>query len=764
MSGAATGGSARADLLLEIGCEEIPARMLESASADFEAIVTRVLTEAGLPFDPAQRFATPRRLAVLFPAVGHRQPDREEDLTGPPAKAAFGPDGAPTKAALAFAQKAGIEPRELTVVSTPKGDYLSARRRVAGRSAAEILGGALPALVAAMSFPKSMRWGDGRRRFVRPVHWVVALHGEEVVPLEILGVRSGRTSGGHRALGARRIELARPADYEARLAAEGIVAGRASRRRQLETRLSALAAHEGVTVVSDEPLAEEVADLVEHPGAVLGSFAPEFLELPRAVLTTTLRHHQKAFSTASAGGALSNRFLSVADRKDDPDGHIRSGNEWVVTGRLEDARFFYREDLKTPLPARLQKLGAITFHAKAGSYLEKTERVRALAAALARRVEAAGGPAADRGALDEAARLAKCDLTTGLVGEFPELQGIAGGIYVASLATDARSAAPVAAAVADHYRPSGAGDDLPRTLEGQILALADKLDTLVVLGAVLGLPKGSRDPYGLRRAGGGIVRLAAEAPLPLSLDDLTKGAPVNVGAGATATVAVAAGSDVTGFLLERFSHWLKEGQGARYDTINAVLRRRPQNGGAPPAATDGAGAGTEAASEDGLPDPLVLAEPLPRLVQKIAALERVRETPDIAALVEIHKRCRNIDAQARRVDERAVLPAGSREDPEENPASDALQAGLDTAGAAVARALQRDAYAEALQELSALRAALSRFFDHALVMHPDPVRRRQRLGLVRRTADLIEQVADLKQIAISREEMQERLGRGTGPS
>ena len=750
------GGSGRADLLIEIGCEEIPARMLEGASADFEAIVARVLSEGALAFEAPRRFATPRRLAVLFPSVQLRQEDREEELTGPPVKAAYGPEGQPTKAAHAFAQKAGVAVGALAVVTTPKGEYLSARRCVAGRGAGEVLASGLPAPVAAMSFPKSMRWGDGKRRFVRPVHWVVALLGEEIVPVELLGIRAGRTSAGHRAIGARAIELRRPADYEPALGEQGIVADRAARRARLGQRMAELAASAGVELVADEHLAEEVADLVEHPGAVVGSFSADFLDLPPAVLTTTLRHHQKAFSTV-ANGALSNHFLSVADRRDDPEGHIRSGNEWVVSGRLEDARFFYREDMKVPFASRLERLETVTFHAKAGSYREKTERVRRIAGALARIAEEksrvvpakagtqrVGGPAVDLGALDEAARLAKCDLTTGLVGEFPELQGIAGGIYIARQSTEALvvpakagtqpaplAATLIAAAVADHYRPSGAGDDLPRTIEGRLLALADKLDTLAVLGTALGLPTGSRDPFGLRRAGSGIVRITAEAPLPLSFHDLINSIETK-------------GSDLFEFLTERFKHWLKEHERASYDTINAVLL-----------AADGT---------------RWVSEPVPRVARKVLELESRRELPEIAALIEMHKRCRNIISKAEAEGDFEVgeiHPISVQRDfagtEPEKQAYAALMESVRSMETQVHALLERDEFGNALDRLVEIYLPLKSYFEHVLVMHADRETRVQRLGPLRTTSLLIEQVADLKQISISREEMQERLGRLAGP-
>jgi glycyl-tRNA synthetase beta chain len=723
-----------ADFLLEIGCEEIPARMLAGAASDLAGKVTEVLGAAGLSHGEVRTFCTPRRLAVLVRDVPLAQESRDEEVTGPPAKAAFGTDGQPTKAALGFAQKMGVELSALATISTPKGDYLGVRRYVAGRTAAEMLADGLPRAVAGMSFPKTMRWGDGTRRFVRPVHWIVALLGGEIVPVELFHVRAGRESVGHRILGARRVPLPSPNEYESTLLAQGVAVDRDERRRALSRKLVELAGDEAVRPVEDPELLEEVSDLVEYPGSVLGSFPVEFLRLPREVLITTLRHHQKSFSTETDEG-LSNRFLVVADMDRDPEGHIRKGNEWVVVGRLEDARFFFEEDRKVPFKNRREKLKHVTFHAKAGSYDDKSRRIEEIAVALAELINKRGAAGLiDLDALRAAARFCKCDLTTGLVGEFPELQGVAGGIYVGLERDEGRDDHPrgAAEAIYDHYRPAGARDDLPRSAEGRVLALADRLDTLAALARCVGLPTGSRDPFGLRRAALASVRLAAESPLPLTPEEmiLTAGRVVEAGLGHAAASGCPVPADILGFLLERFEFWLKERE-ARYDTINAVLL-----------AAEGERARAEA---------------VPRLVEKVFALERLRELPDFAALVEIHKRCRNILQQAEEMDPSARLDTVLKTDPEEAAALEGLSGKVAAAEQTVRSAMGKDDFEEALQLLVRLRPALSRFFDHVLVMHPDPAVRATRLRLVGRTAAMIEEVADLKQISISREELQRLL-------
>ena len=739
--------SRTAPLLVEIGCEEIPARMIADASRDLAQIVTALLDGAAVPHGPARPYATPRRLSVIVDDVAPRQADRDEEITGPPVKAAHGPDGQPTKAAVGFAQKLGLEVSALSVVSTPKGDYLGIRRHVPGRATPDLVAEELPRAVAGMFFPKSMRWGDGSRRFVRPVHWVVAMLGGDVVPLELFGQRAGNATRGHRILGDARVIVPAASDYPSILLGQGVSVDRAERRRMLSRRLVELAGEDGVRPVENEDLLEEVADLVEYPGAVLGTFPIEFLSLPREILVTTLKHHQKAFSTETDEG-LANRFLVVADRDRDAEGHIRRGNEWVVVGRLEDARFFFNEDRKVPFANRRSKLANITFHARAGSYADKSDRIEAIAMTLTELADRAKTGDTNLEALRHAAQLCKCDLTTGLVGEFAELQGVAGGIYT-------RLEGPLhppgaADAIYDHYRPAGAGDDVPRTREGALLALADKLDTVAALGRCIGLPTGSKDPFALRRAASTAIRIVAESPLTLSLSEMVEAAwralpearvasepPAAASArsgpraGKESSPPVAA-ADLAAFLRERLEFWMKE-KGARYDTVNAVLL-----------AAGGARA---------------LAEPVPRLVEKVFALERIRELPDSAALVEIHKRCRNILAQSAEAAGAQKAAAAAKHDPAEAPTLTELASSVGQAETAVGSAVAADDFEGALQSLVRLRPALTRFFDHVLVMHPDAESRRERLGLVQRTARMIEDVADLKQISISRDDLQSLLAR-----
>lgn len=717
----------RADLLIEIGVEEVPARMLTGAAQDLAARIAAVLDAAGLAHGETEVFCAPRRLAARVAGVDLAQASRDEEVAGPPVAAAKGPDGKPTKAAIGFAQKMGVDVTALAVLSTPKGDYLGVRRHVAGRRTPEVLAELLPRAVSSMTFPKTMRWGDGTRRFVRPIHWIVALLGEEEVPLEILGIRSGRQSSGHRVLGDKRFPLATAGGFEEALRAQGVTAEPGERRMALSRRLIEIAGEMGVRPVEDPELLEEITNLVEYPGATIGSFPKEFLSLPREILVTTLRHHQKAFSTETAEG-LSHSFIVASDTDRDAEGHIRKGNEWVVVGRLEDARFFYQEDRKVPLASRREKLEHVTFHAKAGSYAAKSARLETIAVRLAGLTDARGkgGAGVDLPALRHAASLAKCDLTTGLVGEFPELQGIAGGLYLRAESEAGGATHPprAADAIYDQYLPAGAGDALPRTPEGSLLALADRLDTLAALARAIGLPTGSKDPYGLRRAALGAIRIVAETPLPLSLAEMAAAAADAVRDTVTAGKESAAEREVLDFLVERFTWWLKE-KGADYDTVNAVLR---------------------AAKGD-----RALDETAPRLAEKVFALQRLREQPEFAALVEIHRRCRNILEQADGA--KPGAGGGGSSDPNETAIANELQAKVVDAERSVGSLMKDDAFEEALAKLVGMRPALTRFFDHVLVMHPETPTREARLGLVRRTAVMIEEVADLRQISIAREEL-----------
>ena len=694
--------SDRPVLLLEIGCEEIPARMIPRAAEDLREIVVQILDEASLAHGEARSWGGSRRLTVFVDAVEGRQPDRDEQVLGPPARVAFDEAGEPTRAAAGFAKKQGIDPSELDTIETAKGPYAGFRRSVRGRSVGELLGRDLPAAVAAMSFPKMMRWADGRPRWVRPVHWILALHGREPVDLELFGIRSGRTSAGHRFLAEGPVEVAEPGAYESALAAGSVVADPVRRREKIAALLEAGARELGGSLVEDEGLLREVADLVELPGVVRGSFAPDFLSLPRELLVTTLRHHQKCFSVQDEKGDLLPGFLAVANTDRDPSGHIRRGNEWVVGGRLDDARFFWNEDRKQGLAERFPALENVVFHAALGSYADKARRMEALAARLAERL---GMPAPRVEQCAEAARVAKIDLVTGTVGEFPELQGRVGGLMLRAEGRDP----DVAGAVYAHYQPQGPEDELPPGDSGCVVSVADKLDSVACLLAAGEVPTGSRDPFGLRRATSGIFRIVFEREWPVSLADLLDLA------GERETGA--------GFLGDRLRHFLRE-RGATVSEILAVLR--PE--------VDAAG---------------FLEWQLPDVAARLAAIGTVRRRPDFAHLADLTKRVDNILTKGREI----LRDAKGGEDEaaawvEDREAALALAELVRSQSARIDDLAAARDYRAVVDALAGFVDPVERFFTDVLVLDPEhPVATLRRGELLAQLKDVLTRCFDIRELA-----------------
>lgn len=659
----------RAPLLVEIRCEEIPARMIPQAAADLAARIGAILDQAGLPRGAATAWGGSRRIAVRIEAVAERQDDRDEQVLGPPASAAFGADGALTPAGLGFAKKQGVAPEALARIRTDKGEYVGFRRRIAGKEVGAILAAGLPAAVAGMSFPKSMRWADGTHRWVRPVHGLLALHGSRPLPVALFGVTAEASTEGHRFLASGPVPVKHPDDYAKTLEAAFVVADPLERRARLDRRLGEAAAERGGDLVADAALLDEIADLVEWPGVVVGAFDAAFLDLPEEILITTLRHHQKAFCVRSKG-RLAPLFLSVANTDRDRAGHVRRGNEWVVSGRLEDARFFWREDRKRTLDSRVADLAKVTFHAKVGSYADKAVALADLAERVAR---AAGLPPEAAAAAREAGRLAKTDLVTGLVGEFPELQGIVGGLLARAEGHDGA----VAAAIYEHYRPAGAVDALPETGPGAALAIADKLHTTAALIAAGETPTGSRDPFGLRRATSGIFRILEGRGYPLSVAELC--------------ALVGDDDRLYAFLLERLENWLAE-RGYTRNEIAAVEKRK-------------------------IADTTFDGWPLPRILARLEFLRSCRGHADFDRLVDLTKRIDNICSQTieaiRSARERGFEPGGHVES---HPSALALRAFHGRAQATVRDASEANDFRRVLSSLVEYVEPIARFFEDILVL------------------------------------------------
>ena len=661
-----------AAFLLEVGVEEIPDWMIEPALAELNTRFEKLLDNERLGGRVEWVDATPRRLVLRASGLAAAQADSKELVTGPPKSAGTG-------AAQGFARKMGTTVEQLSTVSTDKGEYFSFEKQTKGRSAAAILSDSLAGIITSLYFPKTMYWtGKGGVRFIRPIRWIVALLDDAIVPFEIAGVKSGADTRGHRVVG-----IAGPIDvtidtYEARLR-ENFVLVRASERR------ARIAAGLGNDVEPDPALLNTLVYLTEWPTPIRGSFDASYLELPKEILTTVMRHHQRYFSVLDASGALAPEFVAVTNTDGDPDGLIRQGNERVLRARFNDARFFWQVDQQKKLADRLDDLKKVTFQAKLEkpTYFDKTQRVVALAGVLAAEVASS---TVDQQALARAATLAKTDLVTSMVKEFTELQGVVGGLYAAAQG-EPRA---VSDAIYDHYRPASMEDVIPRTIEGQILSIADKLDTLSECFRVGLIPSGSGDPFALRRAAQGVIKILFESRLRID-------------------VIAHAGADrnLIDFLNERISYYLREVKRFPYDEVNAAMA---------------------------VPGPVWLAD----LEDRIAALHNVRATPDFELLAVSFKRIKNILKQAQLEHAPEIAEAILAPGPER---------GLFDAYRRVGERLAGHAdYQRKLEAIASLRPEVDLFFDKILVNDPDEKIRQNRLALLSCLLTEFSRIADFSEI------------------
>lgn len=688
-----------APLLLEVGCEEIPARMIPSAVSELARRCEEILDRAGLAHGRVAAWGGSRRLAVRLDNVADRQEDREQLVVGPPAAVAFDSAGKATAAGLGFARKVGAPADRLTTIDNDKGTYAALRRTVSGRSIAEILADALPAAVAGMAFPKTMRWGEGEHRWVRPVHWLVALHGSEVLPLELFGIQAGRDSVGHRFLGRASVPILHPDDYAAVLESACVLVDPAERRKRLAAELERAAGEGGGRLIQDAALLDEVVDLVEWPGVVAGRIDPSFLDLPRELLVTTLRHHQKCFSVEGARGELRPAFLAVTNTNGDPSGHVRRGNEWVVSGRLEDARFFWKEDRRLTLAARLPRLEGVAFHTKCGSYASKAERIANLAEKIARSI---GLGEEDRDSVREASRLCKADLVTSLVGEFPELQGVIGGLLLE------REGAPpaVARGVYEHYRPVGASDPIPDTVEGSVVAIADRLDTVAQLISAGERPTGSRDPLGLRRSANGIFRTVLGRSWSLSMQNLSE----------------LAGDATVSFLLERLQAFFRD-EGYTPKEISAVFQPR-------------------------ISDTAVFSWTLPDIKARLDAIKGVRGRDDFRQLVKLVERVDNIVVKNPQKFLDIVGDCESLDYQESEIAALELERLLMQQRPVIDRYSHEHRYGDILTVLAKFVQPVDRFFQEVLVLDSaNPAATSKRRELLVELKDILTRSFDIRELA-----------------
>jgi glycyl-tRNA synthetase beta chain len=653
------------NLLLEIGCEEIPDWMLAGALDYLSGSIGELLKQHRLGDCTLKTDATPRRLVVRGEGLIEREPDSEERVWGP-AKSA------PAAAVAGFAKKQGLTPEELQIVSDGKTEKYSAIRRTAGRLASNILADALPQLVLKTPFPKTMYWpGKGGSRFIRPIRWIVALLDDNLIPFEMAGVRSGNESSGHRKLGASRFPVTH-ATYEQKLRENFVVLSADERRARIKA--------VPTKYKCDNELLETLVNLTEWPSPITGEFDKEFLALPKEVLITVMKHHQKYFSVESEDGRLAAQFVAVTNTDGDPEGLIRHGNERVLRARFNDARFFWNADQKKPLADRVQDLANVTFQAKLGTYLEKTERVVSTVSALG------GTEAAVR-----AAYLAKADLTTELVKEFTELQGVVGGLYAAAQGESQE----VADAIYDHYRPVGMEDAIPRSVTGQLVSIADKIDTLRGCFQVGLIPSGSKDPFALRRAAQGIVRILVEGKLDLPIFELLGPNP-----------------QLGEFFLDRVKYYFREIKGYKYDEVNAVLA-------------------------SGYAD-------LTDVAERLAAVREVRPTENFEPVAAAFKRIRNILKQAEGkftpgTVEQSLLEAGP-----ETELYDAL--------ARQTKALEADnSYRARLEAVARLRPEIDLFFDKVMVNAQDLAVRQNRLTLLHTMLAEFSTIADFSELVTAQQ-------------
>ncbi|HTO89060.1 MAG TPA: glycine--tRNA ligase subunit beta [Thermoanaerobaculia bacterium] len=690
----------RHDFLLEVRTEEIPAPVVVTARRDLARLVGEGLAGEGLAAASVESYGTPRRLIVILRGLPEKQEDRYSEVLGPPASTAYDAEGHPTKAARGFARAQEVQVSELVVVDSTRGPTVAVRRTISGKQTADVLAAVVPRAISAMTFPKTMRWGDGSRTYVRPVRSVVAVFGGHVVAMEILGVAAGSRTVGHPALSELPIRVSGPDDYLQKLRTACVEPDGEARRIRILEGARELAAAVGGSIESDLDLATTLADLVEWPGVVRGSFAPEFLELPEEVTTTAMRTHQKYLPVRGPAGLLPH-FIAVMDNTEDRRGLIAKGNEWVLNARLADARFFYEEDRRQTLESRLPELSRLSFQDRLGDYRQKTERVERLAEAIAPLV---GRPDLVD-SVKTAARLSKVDLTTRMVREFTDLQGIVGGIY-ARLQGHPES---VWRSIYDHYRPAGGTGEPPREAPGAILALADRFDTLAGLFRLGLVPTGSRDPYGLRRAAFGIVGIAIGRTWRVDWKPIARQALSQYPEDLTGLAVEEALGELEKFFAERLRALL-ERRGHSYDEISAVM---------------GAGLWDFADVAD-----------------RASALSEARRKMDFRSLVLAAKRIRNILG-----DEEAVSPENAlyREEAERQLASDFLQAQQLVGELASARR-----YRAAMETLASIAPSLDRFFVEVLVNCPEPDLRRNRLALLGAIQKELSKLADFSEIVVEK--------------
>ncbi|MGI6588823.1 MAG: glycine--tRNA ligase subunit beta [Peptococcia bacterium] len=688
-----------ADYLLEIGTEEIPAKFMPSALAHLKDLAAKKLQEQRLKYKTIRTMGTPRRLALLVEGLAEREEDLRQEVRGPARKVAFDSAGQPTKAALGFARSQGVAVENLVVKETENGAYLFALKEVKGRPTAQVLAEIAPQLINEINFPKPMRWGKQELYFARPIRWLISLLDEQIIPLKIAGLCAGRISRGHRFLGQDRIVIKHPQTYQEQLYENYVLVDQEARKEKCWRQISAEAKKIKAKVEQDQKLLEEVTYLLEWPTALLGSFSAEYLKLPEEVVITPMREHQRYFPVRDQEGQLLNRFITVRNGDSEHLDLVRVGNEKVLKARLADARFFWTEDLKVKLEDYLPRLEKIVFQESLGTVAQKATRVEKIVEQLAKKLQLKNTVTQNAG---RAARLAKADLVTNMVGEFPELQGIMGHYY----AHHSGEKEVVAQAILEHYRPRFAGDVLPTSLEGALVSIADKMDTLAGCFAIGIEPTGSQDPYALRRQAMGVCQILLAHQLEVSLDELIMIALNNYqGLLSKEQLGEQTVEKIKQFFQFRLKNILGE-KGYKYDVIEAVL----------------------AVEYGDLLTTLLRAE----------ALSQMRDEEDFKALLTSFTRAYNLTKK----NQGGEIEPCYFEDPTEKELYEALK----TAAGKIKPLIATRGFQGVIVELSKLTSYIDNFFVAVMVMAKEEKVKKNRLGLLARFVTLTQNVGDLSKI------------------
>lgn len=703
--------SGSAELLLEIGVEELPYQFIAPALSAVKDHAGRLFQEARLSCGSIKAYGTPRRLALVVEGLAIHQTSVTKETMGPSKSVAFDQTGQPTKAAIGFATGQGVPVESLQVRQTPKGEYLFAVKQDAGRATRTVLLDLLPQLVGKLSFPKAMKWNESGVRFARPVRWLVALFGGTLLPIEATGIKAGNRTYGHRVLsGGKSIAVQDVRSYSKSLERAGVLVDPARRRKVIEEQLHQLCAKIGVGLNVDESLLDQAVFTTEWPYAVMGNFKPEYLAVPSEVLMTSMKEHQGFFSVRDKKtGRLASHFIAVANNQLKDMSLIRAGNERVLAARLADAKFFFDEDRKTKLEERVKKLGGITFHQKLGTMAQKLERVRKLAGVIA---EQCALSADVRRACDRAAALCKADLLTGIVGEFPELQGVMGGEYAKH---DGESEA-VAQAIREQYLPRALEGELPKTAAGQVLSMADRFDSIAAFFHVGMMPTGSEDPFALRRHATAIVRIVMEGNLRLDLAaviDQASAAVRDQGFKAAPDAEAQGKRRMTEFLFERVRHYARTLHGLRDDVLDAVLR----------SASTG-------------------AIDLVDLLLKMKALQAVTTRPEFDPLIVGFKRASRI-VEKEQWHHRPVDPNLFKDVAETE-----LHRQIGSSRKDFDEQMSRGRYDKALDALVRLKPPIDAFFNGVMVNAEEAALRSNRLSLLKDVDDLFKSFADFSRIVV----------------